>query len=198
MNFNGKMVIFLIIMGVIVWINIRYKNIVIRCYNYLSTLPKIFLIVVGGIAIVSPFLLQGNPIVDTFKDFLPDSVSRNIDMINTVRNIQNQQMMPNQRMIPNQRMMPNQRILANQQIYKPKVKRNVSEQVKKKVAARQEWKCFRCGNLLDETYEVDHTLALIDKGDNDLNNLRALCPNCHRKKTVDDDLKRKYPNGKIF
>ena len=39
---------------------------------------------------------------------------------------------------------------------KPKARRNVSESTKKRVAARQNWKCGQCGKTLDETYEVDH------------------------------------------
>lgn len=67
-----------------------------------------------------------------------------------------------------------------------KEKRNVTGLTKKKVAASQQWKCGNCSGLLDETYEVDHRLALFKGGSNDLDNLVALCPHCHRKKTVDE------------
>lgn len=69
-----------------------------------------------------------------------------------------------------------------------KYKRNVSALLKKKVAASQQWKCASCHSLLDETYEVDHTIALEHGGTNDIHNLRALCPHCHRKKTVAERL----------
>lgn len=65
-------------------------------------------------------------------------------------------------------------------------KRNVSGLMKKKVAASQQWKCGNCKAILDETYEVDHKLALFQGGTNDESNLVALCPNCHRKKTVEE------------
>jgi 5-methylcytosine-specific restriction endonuclease McrA len=39
---------------------------------------------------------------------------------------------------------------------------------------------------MDETYEVDHRVALFNGGSNDESNLVALCPHCHRKKTVDE------------
>jgi hypothetical protein len=65
-------------------------------------------------------------------------------------------------------------------------KRNVTGLMKKKVAASQSWKCGTCGDTLDETYEVDHRLALFNGGSNDMSNLVALCPACHRKKTVDE------------
>lgn len=67
-------------------------------------------------------------------------------------------------------------------------KRNVSGLMKKKVAAGQTWKCGNCATTLDETYEVDHKLALYKGGTNDESNLVALCPNCHRKKTVEERL----------
>ena len=65
-----------------------------------------------------------------------------------------------------------------------KEKRNVTGLMKKKVAASQQWKCGNCKETLDETYEVDHKLALFKGGTNDESNLVALCPHCHRKKTV--------------
>lgn len=67
-------------------------------------------------------------------------------------------------------------------------KRNVSNLMKKKVAASQGWKCGMCGKTLDETYEVDHKLALYKGGTNDPSNLVGLCPGCHRKKTVEERL----------
>jgi hypothetical protein len=67
-------------------------------------------------------------------------------------------------------------------------KRNVSGLLKKKIAASQQWKCGACAALLDETYEVDHKLALFQGGTNEPDNLVALCPNCHRHKTVEERL----------
>jgi len=69
-----------------------------------------------------------------------------------------------------------------------KEKRNVTGLTKKKVAASQSWKCGTCDQTLDETYEVDHKLALFKGGSNDIGNLVALCPHCHRKKTVEERL----------
>ena len=60
--------------------------------------------------------------------------------------------------------------------------------MKKKVAAGQQWRCGSCSNILDETFEVDHIIALEHGGSNDITNLRAVCPHCHRKKTVDERL----------
>ena len=65
-------------------------------------------------------------------------------------------------------------------------KRNVSESTKKYVAANQQWKCKKCSNLLSAAYEVDHVIPLYKGGDNQINNLEALCRNCHGMKTLVD------------
>tara|TARA_B100001094_G_scaffold327742_1_gene386621 strand:- start:938 stop:1300 length:363 start_codon:yes stop_codon:yes gene_type:complete len=62
-------------------------------------------------------------------------------------------------------------------------KRNVSQKTKKIIASNQQWKCNICKKLLDFTFEVDHVNELRYGGNNDINNLQALCPNCHRRKT---------------
>lgn len=81
-------------------------------------------------------------------------------------------------------------LIGSQQYSTPgartKHKRNVSALLKKKVAASQQWKCASCNALLDETYEIDHKIALDHGGTNDPSNLWALCPHCHRKKTVNE------------
>ena len=69
-----------------------------------------------------------------------------------------------------------------------KESRNVTNLAKKKVAADQEWKCGDCQSTLDESYEVDHKLALFRGGTNDISNLVALCRNCHGKKTMAERL----------
>lgn len=61
--------------------------------------------------------------------------------------------------------------------------RNVSALKKKIVASNQQWKCGICHQLLDETYEVDHIIPLYQGGTNDISNLMALDPICHKKKT---------------
>ena len=61
-------------------------------------------------------------------------------------------------------------------------KRSVSETKKKYVASQQGWKCAACQQILDATFEVDHKVDLQFGGSNEVSNLHALCPNCHRKK----------------
>lgn len=77
----------------------------------------------------------------------------------------------------------------NINISKKKFKRNVTESKKKTVAAKQKWRCGLCGRMLDETYEVDHIIPLYQGGSNEIDNLMALDPICHRKKTNADRFK---------
>jgi hypothetical protein len=63
-------------------------------------------------------------------------------------------------------------------------KRSVSETKKKYVASQQDWKCKHCQNQLDATFEVDHVIDLQYGGSNHVDNLVALCRNCHGKKTL--------------
>ena len=65
-------------------------------------------------------------------------------------------------------------------------KRAVSTMRKKYVASNQDWKCGHCHKQLDHTYEIDHKLRLDEGGTNDVNNLIALCPSCHRHKTAQE------------
>ena len=71
--------------------------------------------------------------------------------------------------------------------------RKVTESVKKRVAASQQFQCatitdYVCpfaGKVFDESgYDIDHIHELIDSNDNSIENLQALCINCHRVKTT--------------
>ena len=65
-----------------------------------------------------------------------------------------------------------------------KNKRSVSETKKKYVAAQQGWKCGSCQNQLSAWFEVDHKIRLENGGSNNVENLVALCRECHGKKTA--------------
>ena len=67
-------------------------------------------------------------------------------------------------------------------------KRSVSETKKKYVASQQGWKCGNCQNQLDHTFEIDHKTRLEYGGGNDVQNLIALCRNCHGKKTASENM----------
>ena len=67
-------------------------------------------------------------------------------------------------------------------------KRSVSETKKKYVAANQNWKCGNCQSQLDHTFEIDHKIRLEYGGGNDVQNLIALCRNCHGIKTASENM----------
>ena len=71
---------------------------------------------------------------------------------------------------------------------KKSTKRSVSETKKKFVASRQNWKCNDCQNQLSAWFEVDHTVRLEYGGSNHIDNLVALCRECHGKKTTMENL----------
>ena len=67
-------------------------------------------------------------------------------------------------------------------------KRSVSETKKKYVAASQNWCCKHCSKQLPAWFEVDHVTKLEYGGSNNINNLEALCRDCHGKKTALENL----------
>ena len=69
-----------------------------------------------------------------------------------------------------------------------RTKRSVSETKKKFVAARQNWHCGDCQKQLPAWFEVDHTIRLENGGSNHVDNLVALCRDCHGKKTAIENL----------
>ena len=68
------------------------------------------------------------------------------------------------------------------------VKRSVSETKKKYVAAQQGWNCGGCKRQLPAWFEVDHKIRLDNGGSNNVDNLVALCRDCHGKKTAFENL----------
>lgn len=67
-------------------------------------------------------------------------------------------------------------------------KRSVSETKKKYVAAQQGWKCGNCAKQLPAWFEVDHKIRLEHGGSNHIDNLVALCRDCHGEKTAMENL----------
>lgn len=67
-------------------------------------------------------------------------------------------------------------------------KRSVSETKKKYVASSQDWKCGGCGKKLNAWFEVDHKVRLEYGGGNEVDNLVALCRECHGEKTAMENM----------
>jgi 5-methylcytosine-specific restriction endonuclease McrA len=179
-----KLILFIILAIIFLLINTYYNGIIIRAYNWITGLPKMLLVFITLTIIFAPFLLKNNKAVDICKDFLPDSISKRIDIINATKTLQ----IPQNGTQYGQQQAPN---LPTSKL------RKVSEQLKKIVASKQKWGCKNCKNILEATYEIDHIIALEDGGSNYIDNLQALCRNCHGKKTMEDNIKRRYPNGKL-
>ena len=68
------------------------------------------------------------------------------------------------------------------------VKRSVSETKKKYVASMQDWKCGKCRQKLSAWFEVDHVVRLEHGGGNNVENLIALCRECHGQKTAMENM----------
>jgi len=82
-----------------------------------------------------------------------------------------------------------------------KAARKLPESIKKAIAGRQNYQCanspgsnriprYKCdrwliggGNFNQSGYDIDHIIEVADGGGNDITNLQALCPGCHRVKT---------------
>jgi hypothetical protein len=71
---------------------------------------------------------------------------------------------------------------------KKATKRSVSETKKKFVASKQNWRCGDCGEQLSAWFEVDHKMRLEYGGSNQIDNLVALCRECHGRKTTIENL----------
>jgi len=67
-------------------------------------------------------------------------------------------------------------------------KRSVSETKKKYVASNQNWKCGNCDKQLSAWFEVDHKVRLEYGGSNHVDNLVALCRECHGEKTAMENM----------
>ena len=65
-----------------------------------------------------------------------------------------------------------------------KTSRKVSRKFRWEVAYRQKYKCQVCQELLHpKAMDIDHVLALSKGGEDVIENLQALCTNCHAKKS---------------
>lgn len=116
------------------------------------------------------------PLIDFTGKALGDSINANYN----ANHSQNQYNQTFQSLTPQQR-----RLLTSGN---KGTKRSVSETKKKYVAANQNWKCKHCTKQLPAWFEVDHVMKLEYGGSNNIDNLEALCRDCHGKKTAMENL----------
>lgn len=65
---------------------------------------------------------------------------------------------------------------------------------KKRIAADAGWRCYACDILLPSTYEIDHKVPLFEGGPDTPENCGPLCPDCHRRKTEEESIRRARRN----
>ena len=121
------------------------------------------------------------PIIDFTKSSLDTVQQGNTNLGDSNNNYLNNY----QNLTPNQR-----RVLSSgtTSALSGKTKRSVSETKKKYVASEQNWRCKHCSIKLPAWFEVDHVVKLEYGGSNSIDNLEALCRDCHGKKTAMENL----------
>ena len=155
-------VIILLGLGVYLFINknpANYRDLVINANNYLKYLP----IDKNTQSIMAPII-----------DFTSKSFENKNNYTNNYNNNYNNNLTPQQRKI----------LTSGGRA----TKRSVSETKKKFIAANQNWCCKHCSKQLPAWFEVDHVVKLEFGGSNEVNNLEALCRECHGKKTALENL----------
>ena len=163
--------IILIITGLLVY-NVYYDNILVKSFTNYYKYYKIAGIIILGIGFYS--VIKKNP-------------KESIDTINALNQYIN--VMPIDKQSKNmispflsynqQNSKSTNRLMQSSKTHK----RSVSETKKKFVASNQNWCCGDCKTKLPAWFEVDHKIRLDQGGSNDIDNLVALCRNCHGKKT---------------
>lgn len=186
----------IIVIVAIVTMNPSYYRTLQSLYRTLSKVPKVVILIVGILTAIGikvaipriPFELNDN---DNDNDSINDNNNNETESTNAHINYNFDQ--PNNTSLDDSFDEPikakkrtrNKKTTANGTRYK----RSVSAKTKRMVAAKQGWKCgyyAYCKRMLDETFEVDHVIPLYKGGSNDMSNLMALDPICHRKKTRAD------------
>ena len=141
----------------------------------------------NGIIKYMPIDKDATDLLTPLFDMTKASMFSNDSHGSTYNGVQNGGMMTHQQ----KRMMnsgTNAGMGANMGTGQPNTKRSVSETKKKFVAAQQGWNCGACKKQLPAWFEVDHKTRLDQGGSNHVDNLVALCRDCHGKKTAFENL----------
>ena len=67
------------------------------------------------------------------------------------------------------------------------VRPGITQPRRLEIAASQEWKCNKCSKLLSSVFEIDHIVRWTDSYDDSNENLQALCVECHKLKTAEEN-----------
>jgi hypothetical protein len=67
--------------------------------------------------------------------------------------------------------------------------RKLRESTKKIVAYNQQYKCFDCKQLLPPSFQCDHVIPYSVSRDDSIDNLQALCSNCHSNKSQRENIR---------
>ena len=70
------------------------------------------------------------------------------------------------------------------------LRRRLTTGEKKRIAAAGGWRCYMCHALLPSTYEIDHIIPLFEGGADSAENCGPACPECHRKKSEEEEIRR--------
>ena len=178
-----KMVFFAFI-GLCIYLYIKkdprnYKDFVTNSNGYIKYLP----IDRNTASIITPII-----------DFTSSSISKELNNNYNIYNNSNNSNNPNGRKsVSFSSPSNNNNNLSKQQqkiLYSgnTSTKRSVSETKKKYVAASQNWHCKQCQKQLPAWFEVDHVIKLEYGGSNNIDNLEALCRDCHGRKTACENL----------
>ena len=151
----------------------NYKDFVTNSNGYIKYLP----IDRNTASIITPII-----------DFTSNSISKELNNNYNIYNNPN-----NQKSVSFSNPSNNTMNLSKQQqkiLYSgnTSTKRSVSETKKKYVAASQNWHCKQCQKQLPAWFEVDHVIKLEYGGSNAIDNLEALCRDCHGRKTACENL----------
>ena len=170
----------IIICGILLY-NIYYENNILKNLKYYKKYYKMALVVIFGLGAMhiikkSPKMSYDN--MNTLNQFIQlmpiDKNSKDMltPFLSSYKDVNN----------------PYQSIQKIERSGGKSTKRSVSETKKKYVASQQNWKCKHCHNQLSAWFEVDHKTRLEHGGSNEVNNLEALCRECHGKKTAMENL----------
>ena len=58
-------------------------------------------------------------------------------------------------------------------------RRKIKSSIRKEIVDKQSNKCRKCNNPLNQYFQIDHIVAIQFGGTDEMDNLQALCSNCH-------------------